>query len=247
MLVDVTRVDPVTAARQVVMARFPHARQAWLSGSVVLGGATETSDLDITVLLGEAEVHRESLMHGDWPVELFVHTESSIQHFVAKDVARRRPTMARLVSTGLPLISGDAGAQVRQACADAISAGPGPLPADEMELARYTLTDQLDDLEGATPGPTWDAIVIEVWRGTAELLLAACEWWSGTSKWLIREVESLDETMATNYAPRLHASLRAAIIGDPRQLIKLADEVLGRVGGRVWDGFYLSAPSPPNP
>ena len=109
----VNRPDALDAARALIADRFPDARQAWLSGSVVLGGATETSDLDITVLLDATEVHRESVSYEGWPVELFVHTESSIRHFVAKDLARRRPTMARLVSTGVPLLGGDGGASLR--------------------------------------------------------------------------------------------------------------------------------------
>jgi predicted nucleotidyltransferase len=62
-----SRPDPVTSARSHVTARFPDAVQAWLAGSVTTGTATETSDLDITVLLAEGGVHRESLEHEGWP------------------------------------------------------------------------------------------------------------------------------------------------------------------------------------
>lgn len=41
----------IADARRCVVAWFPEARAAWLGGSVVRGGATSTSDLDITVLL----------------------------------------------------------------------------------------------------------------------------------------------------------------------------------------------------
>ena len=102
-----SRPDAVDAARALVGDHFPDARQAWLAGSVVSGGATATSDLDITVLMTQTEPRRESLLHQGWRTELFVHTESSVRHFVAKDRARRRPTMARLVATGIPLVDGD--------------------------------------------------------------------------------------------------------------------------------------------
>lgn len=94
--------EPIAVARQLVAERFPDAIQAWLGGSVVNGGATLTSDLDVTILLDIAEVHRESLVFHGWPVELFVHDDRSIRYFVDKDLARRRPTMARLVATSLP-------------------------------------------------------------------------------------------------------------------------------------------------
>jgi predicted nucleotidyltransferase len=96
----VNRPDAILAARAVVARRYPNATQAWLSGSVVLGEATPTSDLDITVLLEAGPAHRESVRHDGWPVELFVHTEASVRAYVAKDLGRRRPTMARLVAAG---------------------------------------------------------------------------------------------------------------------------------------------------
>ncbi|WP_374457118.1 nucleotidyltransferase domain-containing protein [Nocardioides sp.] len=239
-----TRPDAETAARSLIAERFPDAWQAWLSGSVVLGHATATSDLDITVVLDEAEVHRESLVHEGWPVELFVHTESSIRHFVAKDRARRRPTMARLVATGLPLVPGDAGEALRAECAAAVAAGPDPLSAEELTFQRYSLTDQLDDLVGGGSPGVVDAVAIDVWRGTAELLLASGGWWSGTGKWLVREVEAFDAARGTTYATHLHDGLHAALAGDPGALVELADEVLEQVGGRLWSGFRLAATIP---
>jgi len=85
-----------------------------LSGSVVSGGATETSDLDVTVLLATGPAHRESVVWAGWPIELFVHTEESVRTFVAKDVKKRRPTMARLVATGVPLLDGHGGLELQQ-------------------------------------------------------------------------------------------------------------------------------------
>lgn len=234
----------MAVARDLVASRYPDALQAWLSGSVVLGGATPTSDLDITVLLERADVHRESLVLEGWPVELFVHTESSIRHFVAKDLERRRPTMARLVSTGIALVPGQGGAALSGDCAATVAAGPGPLPAAELDLARYSLTDQLDDLSGGAPSGVYDAVVIEVWRSTAALLLATAEWWSGTGKWLVRELEASDEANGTSFATQLHAALHAALAGDPSSLAKTADEALDRAGGRLWAGFYRGAPLP---
>ncbi len=235
------RPDPLTAARDLVAGRFPDATQAWLSGSVVLGGATETSDLDITVLLEEVEVRRESLVHDGWPVELFVHVPASVRHFVEKDLARRRPTMARLVATGIPLVSGDGGAEVRAYCERTLETGPARPAPDELAMARYALTDLLDDLRGGGADDVLDAVSVEVWRSTAELVLAAHEWWHGTGKWLVRELAALDRREGTSYAADLHAALRAALAGDRSRLMDLAGQALDLAGGPLWAGFRLSA------
>jgi len=232
--------DPVETAHALVRERFPDAVQAWLAGSVTTGRATATSDLDVTVLLGEGEVHRESLTYDGWPVELFVHTAASVEHFVAKDLARRRPTMARLVATGVPLL-GDGGDDVRRHCQDVLDAGPPPVPAADLELRRYGLTDLLDDLVASPHDEEATAIAVEVWRETAELALDGGGAWVGTGKWLVRELRALDEQRGTHLATALDLGLHRALAGERSSLTAVADEVLAPLGGRVWAGFRRTA------
>src|SRR4051794_35700502 len=232
--------DPVDTARALVLERFPHAVQAWLGGSTTAGRATATSDLDVTVLLDEADVHRESLVHDGWPVELFVHTAESVALFVAKDLARRRPTMARLVATGVPLL-GEGGDDVGRHCREVLDAGPPPVAADDLEQRRYGLSDLLDDLTGAAHDEEATAIAVEVWRETAELALAAAGAWSGTGKWLVRELHALDERRGTHLTAALDLGLHRALAGERASLTAVADEVLAPLGGRLWAGFHRTA------
>jgi hypothetical protein len=153
--------------------------------------------------------------------------------------------MARLVATGVPLLAADrdGAAALRSECAAVLAGGPGPLPEAELALARYALTDLLDDLAGAaSSSPEADAVAVEVWRAAAELLLASAGRWSGTGKWLVREVEAYDASAGTAYASRLSLGLWAALAGDPAPLTAVADEVLDGVGGRLWEGYTASAP-----
>jgi hypothetical protein len=113
-----------------------------------------------------------------------------------------------------------------------------------MELARYVLTDQLDDLAGGASPHVRDAIAIEVWRRTAELFLATSGWWEGGGKWLVREVEACDRARGTAFAERLHIGLRAAFAGEIGPLVVVADEVLELAGGRLWEGIALRAKLP---
>lgn len=233
-----TRPAPLDAARQLICERFPAATQAWLGGSVVLGEATATSDLDITVLDESAVVHRESLLFEGWPVELFVHSEASIKHFIAKDLAQRKPTMARLIARGVELLPGDAGAAIRTHCEQTLEAGPGPLSKGALDGVRYALSDLVDDLRDAMPGPIGAAIAVEAWRRTAELVLAVNGHWTGGGKWLARELLALDEVAGTSWATMLHESLQLAVTGDTKPLAKAADAALAEAGGRLWDGHH---------
>ncbi len=234
--------QPVVTARRLVAERFPEARAAWLSGSVVTGTATATSDLDITVLRAEGVVHRESLEYGGWPVELFVHTADSVRHFVAQDLARRRPSMARLVSCGVALVDTDgSGAALAAECARALAAGPGPLDQVGLDALRYALSDLLDDLAGGGDPAVVGAVAVTTWQQAAELLLASAQHWSGSGKWLVRELAAYDAAAGSTYVPRLHAALAAAVGGTVEPLVAVGEEILERAGGRLWVGYRAEA------
>lgn len=234
------RLDEVVAtARRLVADRFPDARAAWLAGSVVTGTATPTSDLDITVLLpGPPAPFRESLEYDGWPVELFVHSRESVARWLAKDLERRRPTLARLISTGVVLLDVDgAGSALAEECAGILAARPGPLPDADRDSMRYGLTDLLDDLADAHDPAVAAAVGFATWEAAAHLLLAADGRWWGTGKWLVHELREYDAAHETSYALRLHAGLAAAVEGDGVLLAVVAEEILDGAGGRLWVGY----------
>ena len=158
--------DPAqpTAAR-LVAELFPHARAAWLGGSVARGAATPTSDLDIVVLTADDPVHRRSLLYSGWPVELFVHTDASMRKYFASDIARRQPSLPRMVGEALLLRDQDGdGHRWGQTARQVLSDGPAPLTQAELDDARYTITDLIDDLAGNPPPTETAAIAALLWQ-----------------------------------------------------------------------------------
>jgi hypothetical protein len=224
--------DPVTDARALVAARFTDVGAAFL-GDGILRRRTRTSDLDIVVVLpGPPAPYRESLSWRGWPAELFVHDAESLEHFFARDAARRRPTLARLCADSVVLGGSQATIdQVRKRARSVLAAGPPPPGQAELDLRRYGLTDLLDDLAGsADPGET-AVISLSLWTATAELALVLAGHWLGTGKWLLRELRAAD--------PALAGRMTAALT-DPVALAGLAREVLGHAGGPLWDGYRVT-------
>jgi len=230
---EVARTEPAEAARAIVTDRFPDARAAFLSAGILSPRRTPTSDLDIVVVLaGPPAPYRESLHWRGWPVELFVHDADSLGRYFASDTARRRPTLARMCSDA-EVLAGDQDTitTVRERAKSVLAAGPPPLSSAELGWARYVLTDLLDDLSGsADPG---EAAVIgwNLWTETAELALVLAGRWLGTGKWLLRELRAADPDLADRMV---------AAIGSPARLTQVADEVLGRAGGRFWAGLRVA-------
>lgn len=232
----------VEVARLFVTERFARARSAWLGGSVARGAATATSDLDITVLVpGAPAPMRESLRYSGWPVEVFVHTESSLAHYCEKDLRRRQPTMMRLVGESIVLVDADgSGKRLQTSCLAVIAAGPPALTDTELAMLRYRVTDLLEDLTGADSNDVRTAVASVLWQEAAALLLTGERRWTGTGKGLLREVGAYDEAHGTDHATALPAAVRGAVCGKTEPLTAQVDTILAAYGGRLFAGFQLA-------
>lgn len=232
-------IDGFDIARNLVCERFPGVRAAWLGGSTVLGTATPTSDLDISVLLaGPPAPYREALRYQGWPVELFVHTAEAMRHFLEKDRKARRPATLRLIGRSLVLLDIDgSGEYLQKMCAAELAAGPDPLSDEELQSARYGITDRLDDLAGCADDDERLLIAADLWRTTADLLLTGHGHWTGTGKWLHRELAAFDRDTGAEYAKALAHGVRAVARGDTEPIVETVTQVLDIFGGRFFDGF----------
>lgn len=235
------RPEPVEAATDYVARTFPEARCAVVSGSVMTPARTATSDLDVVILLdGPPAPYRHTTRHLGWVVEAFVQTDASLEHFYAKDLARRQPSLARMVATGTVVAdrTGDA-ARVQADARRLLEAGPRPLGAEETRALRYALTDQVDDLVGCDRPGELPWIAAHLATLVADLALGIGGHWTGGAKWLPRELADLDADLAA----RLTDALVAAPT-DRGPLVAVAREVLDRAGGPLQDGYRLAATLP---
>lgn len=231
--------DPIDAARAVVEEHHADARAAFLGGSVVTDRRTETSDLDIVVLLhGAPAPYRVNVHRHGWPVELLVHSEETWRTFVEREVPRRSSPLMWMCADGVLLFDRDGvGARIGEYSKSLAAAGPPPVSAEEIDHGRYAITDLLDDLAGcADPGERL-FICTELARRTGELALALGGSWNGGGKWLARRLE----TTAPGLSARLHSSVHQALAGRTASLVGVVDEVLNQAGGRLWVGYKTQA------
>lgn len=224
--------NPVTDARALVAELFPQARWALLTGSVITAARTAGSDLDIVVLLPDYDPkapHRDSRRFRGWPVELFVHDEPSLKHYLANELGARKPSLHRMVGTGVTLV-GEPG-HWPETCAKVLAGGPPPLTPAEREWGRYSLTDLLDDMVHAhDPG---ERVVIAecAWQAAGDHTLAFAGRWSGSGKWLLRELREYDPDMAARWL---------AAHGDPEAIAAYVRDLLDRNGGPLFEGYRVA-------
>ncbi|MFI2202142.1 nucleotidyltransferase domain-containing protein [Streptomyces sp. NPDC020192] len=224
--------DHATIARDLVRTRFPGARAAFLTGSVLTDRRTPTSDLDIVVLLpGPPAPFRESLVHEGWPVELFVQTEADWRGFAERETAERGSPLLAMCANGLLLTDTDGlGAALRTEARERLAAGPPAVSVAELEDRRYALTDALDDFRGCADPLERIYLVAELLRRASELALLAGGHWLGGGKWLSRRLAEAE--------PGLHGRLTAgAAIAGTAEGMAAFTEALGLAGGPLWAGY----------
>ncbi|MFD5700918.1 nucleotidyltransferase domain-containing protein [Streptomyces lasiicapitis] len=138
---------PQAEALRLVQARFPHALGALLGGSAAHGRATPTSDLDVAILLPDADSdtsRREVVRHDGRLAELFLNTLAGVPEFFAWDRARRRGTVLFLYDQGVPLTD-PFGHVARTRRREGVHARLEPLttPQRRLSIGSSTAADQL--------------------------------------------------------------------------------------------------------
>ena len=126
------------------------------------------------------------------------------------------------------------GGRLQEWCAAVLEAGPAPITDQEIADIRYAITDAVDDIRG---GLGWQELAHAAPRLAAEIgvfELLRTGHWLGRSKWLHRRLAALDASLAD----RLATATVAAINGRPDDLVTLAEERLGPVGGFLRAGYH---------
>lgn len=231
--------DPVIAAAEIVQELFPNCRAAFLSSGVLSSRRTPTSDLDIVIVLdGPPAPYRETVRALGWVVELFVHSRESLEHFYEIDARDRRCTLARMCSGYVIKDFDGVAEEIQRQANTVISAGPAELTPEEREQRRYFLTDLLDDLRGTSDPIETVFIAGHLLQTAGMLVLQSGRHWTGSGKWLARQLEEVDG----EFDSRLAEGLRVLVsTGDKNPLIEVVTEILGRAGGPLTEGYGARA------
>jgi hypothetical protein len=230
------RLDPPDAARALVKEKVPTARGAILAGSVVTGGATDASDLDIVVIADDPDApYRRSIHFEGWPAELFVHTEETIHGFWERRDEQFRPGLALMCARGVIVLDTDRSAARIQAEAEKVlGAGPPALDGSERDRIRYGLTDSLDDFLGDPGTSELPFIVASLTKGLCEVAMENRRAFRGSGKWMLRMANEADPHFATE----LSAALDAVGNGNRERLAALARAELDAAGGPLFEGYW---------
>ncbi len=225
--------DFVSRAQRLVERHFAHADAAFLGGSAAAGTATESSDLDVLVVLPAAHADTsfvETTRYEGQLVEAFCYGPTALANWLDKGRAERRPVLDRLIGDGIALTDSDESDRLQVAAREVLLAGPEPLSHEERRLRAYSLSAVLDDLVDATdPGERF-LLSAAAWCESAELALLVDRRWLGNGKWLLRELRLRPDRFGL-------AAWASSGRHDLPSLAAACRSVLAASGGYLQDGF----------
>ena len=195
------------------------------------GQGTEHSDLDVVVLHSSLpRAHRESLIHWDWPVELFVHDPETLAYFWEQDRQRGVPSLVAMVAEGLELPSpSEASTHWKREAHKILEQGPPAWPTPELDAARYAITDVSDDLRSPRSPQHAMASACRLYEMLANFALRANGHWSATGKSIPGHLEKLESGLAELYTAAFSEVFQGHKAGP---LLDLVDHLLEGFGGR---------------
>ncbi|MFC0189025.1 nucleotidyltransferase domain-containing protein [Fictibacillus aquaticus] len=224
-----------TSARNFIEAFFPDCDVALLAGSVVRGEETESSDLDIVIFDEKImDSYRQSYYEFGWPIEVFVHKKSTYQRFFLENIDRARPSLPQMCAEGIIMKDNGTASIIKNEALQLLKAGPAPWKSTEIDVARYTITDLLEDLTGSSNNIEDLFIVSKLAYLIHEFVLRVHNHWIGEGKWIVRALKEFNPEFAESFSKVFDDYYTDR---QKEKVIEFADEVLAPYGGRLFEGF----------
>lgn len=221
-------------ARRFVDVHYPGCKAALLVGSSVNGTPGGHSDLDVVILNRIGPTYKETTMYRGICYEVFVMSESAVSGMFEWAVQSGTGALLRMCAEGRLLRDDGSGASIKLAARTAWHMGPPKWSIDELNKARYEITEDLLDLIDARERSAVLFTAVRLVQNTAEFILRANDQWSGVGKWLYRALRDYDP----NQAARLTRAADSLFAGkQKRPLVAFVKQTLKPFGGLLHAGF----------
>lgn len=219
---------------QLLNGRYEHASAAVAYGSPVRGEDKENADIDL-IVVGDIEPapYKESIIFGGWPLDIHVHTPTTLWDVSAKRAKQERVSgLPHMFTVGEMLFDRDgSGGNLKARLTTLMVNGPAPLADGEITVFRHRITGGISDLSDPRPLGEVMFISAKLARDIADFTLARNRHWLTTGKAVYRNLRQVDPDLAERLAEAW--SLAGS---SPDSLVALAAEVLEPVGGPLFEG-----------
>ena len=232
----------IRVANTIRSERYKDADAVFAAGSIIRGEGTPFSDLDLVVVYAQLPcAYRESFEFGGYPIEAFVHDPATLEYFFLEvDRPIGVPALPQMVVEGVEIPGPTVlSRELKRRAAAVIEAGPPALDADSEQRMRYFVSDLLDDLRAPRSRDELIGAGTRLYEQLADYHLRRQGLWSAKGKAIPRVLRLVDASLCTVYCD---AFTELFTKGDPKPVIRLAEDLLRASGGPLFEGYRADAP-----
>ncbi len=232
--------DLIEIAGRIFHDRYPAANVILLAGSMLRDEGTPYSDLDLVVIFDRLpHAWRESFYFQEYPVEAFVHDPETLNYFLYESYRSNSPSIARMVIEGVEVPnSTDVSRSLKKIAADIIASGPLEFSDEDERKMRYTITNLVDDIRQPRSRDELIASGVELYNALATYYFRANGLWPAVNKSIPRALGLADPELFSHFSESFDQLFKD---GRSDKVITLAEEILKRHGGFLFDGYKHNA------
>jgi predicted nucleotidyltransferase len=233
--------DLIGITRRIFDGRYPAANVILLAGSLLRGEGTSYSDLDLIVIFDQLpHAWRESFDFQGYPVEAFVHDPETLNYFLFESVrSSNTPAIARMVLEGVEVPGpSEISRSLKRIAADLLASGPPELNDEDERKLRYTITNLIDDIRQPRSREELVATGAELYETLANYYFRTNGLWPAVNKSIPRAFSKADPGLYSRFCEGFDQLFSD---GRSEKVITLAEEILNRRGGFLFDGYKQNA------
>ncbi|MCF6289108.1 MAG: nucleotidyltransferase domain-containing protein [Proteobacteria bacterium] len=233
--------SPIETTKQLCKDKYADAMYVLLAGSIIRGEATKTSDLDIVVIYKDiVQAYRASYYYGGYPVEVFVHSLATLEYFFELDKQAGIPSLINMVEEGIEVSNGsNLSSKVKDLAHQFLKKGPPDWGITEIDNARYTITDMIDDIRDPRSVEELYATASVLYSSLANYYFRSQNLWSARGKSIPRRMAKIDASFTEIFTSSFNTLFNSV---DPQKVIELSQNILAKDGGFLFNGHKLYAP-----
>lgn len=226
---------PIEAAELFIGQHFPDCILAILGGSASQNKHNSHSDLDIVIVeSNENDFNRKVFSLFGWMIECTVLTPENYRDLFDDGIRAANPALQRIIAEGTILKQSGHGLMIYQEAKDDLAYGPMPWTSSELDYARYMISDNVMDLQGADNRTERWFVVNKIVTLLSEFILRSNNLWVGEGKHLYKNVAAFSPAIAARLDNTLESLYTKENIND---LISLCCEILEPYGGILIEGY----------
>lgn len=225
----VSSIPPVEAATTFIKKSFPNCSIAILGGSAAHGMITAFSDLDLVILDESFNIPFHKTFKSDgWVIETFVVTQVSLEALIDSAAETALPSLLRMCTEGRILRDDGSAGKLIERARRALDDGPYAWGPQDIDQARYEITDAILDLLSSDERAERLFIAGKLTSLAHIFILRTERQWIGDGKWALRALRSFNSELSDAFVAALERLYHA---DEHEMLVSFIQKSLHPYGG----------------